>query len=1363
MDEIDNLREITKQSESEIGVISFESKTNSVKSDPEAKDRQIHRLLNHENERNLQSALGKAKSAVQQKEAELQQKEAEVAKLRSASEQLRAENEDLSQQLMLAASEKQLSKGPSLMRISAFDASGREGGAGDMRKRALLAERRANALQGDLERSKAELAASTAKIGRLLEEKRQSAAQSELLVDQLNAATSQLLSREGALRQLSAADQAGAAQTQRLHNEIAAAQVRAQENAQEQRRASKALKAAEQRLRERDEEAERLRREIDGAKAALQAAREGAQAADTRGESLAAQVRQLQLILAEDRARAQELREQLTAARNEAAAAKEELALVAAEKEAFFARSKGEHQKRSFEVSQLHQKAESALKDSKQAEKEKGELALQLEGKTLEIDRMAKEMKQREDEQRFGLERAERDLKRTQELLTAEREANERNVARFNEVLSNSSQRSAAEAKLKAEAVEKEREALEERLSAASQRAASLEGQLRETRATLRQQSESLGSDGFDLARQRLQLSEALEKAQKESDRFRAAVSKAAGVQNIAEIPAAIAEAKRQLAQREAELATVRAVLKIAAKADLSKETQKVQQKTESLDAIKELLKAGDSSVVAAVAALKTRIDLIALAFPEDDIEAVPVQVKEMRDREDSVLAILGNPEPKDAPEIVKAMKLREAEVCALFGDVTPNQAKKAIKKAKAIQDELNAVFGKGSASAVPKLVKEMKQRESEIALLFDSIRLAEIPKAIAEMKAREGRTASAFPSKQLSEIPSAVAEIKGREDQLCAIFKTQQPKDIAQCALELKQRDSEIAALFQGIAVCEVAQAVASMKRREERMMATLKPEEVGNLPKLVKEMKGREERMMATLGMSEAVHDTKATNLEEVGNLPKLVKEMKGREERMMADLNASDAFALPAIVHELKQREGKIGAIFGDIPPDDIPRLANEMKQRDDGVQGLFKGGNAVKHVKEMKAREERIAALLEAPAADLPGLIEGLKAREAELRDLHSTVSKALQTSNIVEATLAMKRVLDEVAAAVGAQSLNQIPKRISSIFDKLGRITADLEAAQRANQELESAIEAIGGDGSVEEKLKVALNRSRALERISQVVEAENGKDIGVSSVNGLDKDSFEKLGRITADLEAAQRAKQELSRLRRLESAIEAIVVEAEYGKDIAAGVAQMRSDLGAVAGLFSRIFALLFSQKMTLKFPLQQRVVDRLLGLVERFKRRSDDAHEQADTLLSEARSEGYVGEQIIDAANFVTQCCLKRERDHQAAIFKDELQMLQHNNEMIQQTAERQQKKFEKVIGDLKGQLESEKMQGSKREQQLLSIVDEARGEARRATDAMEKQKKVREELIRFIASDAADMEFLSYHLTKSESAALRMKQCL
>ena len=215
-------------------------------------------------------------------------------------------------------------------------------------------------------------------------------------------------------------------------------------------------------------------------------------------------------------------------------------------------------------------------------------------------------------------------------------------------------------------------------------------------------------------------------------------------------------------------------------------------------------------------------------------------------------------------------------------------------------------------------------------------------------------------------------------------------------------------------------------------------------------------------------------------------------------------------------------------------------------------------------------------------------------------------------------------------------------------------------------------------------------------------------------------------------------------------------IVYDPYGDNISKAVENLKSDLKSAAELFEKLMAVLSGSEkppFKFKFPLDPAVRDNLIVLIGQFKVETEETTRRINSILGEARKDGYVGTNIIEAVEFISHARMDEARDEATKSFQAEVSSLRENYEVIVKKSDDETKRYIKKIEDISATLDEQKTKSIEHEKEVLLKVEKANKAARTATSNLDKEKKIKEELIRIISDKPFDIEFLRANLSASE----------
>ena len=421
------------------------------------------------------------------------------------------------------------------------------------------------------------------------------------------------------------------------------------------------------------------------------------------------------------------------------------------------------------------------------------------------------------------------------------------------------------------------------------------------------------------------------------------------------------------------------------------------------------------------------------------------------------------------------------------------------------------------------------------------------------------------------------------------------------------------------------------------------------------------------------------------------------------------------------DLQKKYNTIKSIYPDCEDSNLASTVLETKKAIDSIQALFPSTPIDEISQDISERLDILKSISTALNVDDPSKIQIALSRLQQQLEDSDEINKAMLES-------------------AGAKTQDEFNARVSKLRDLENEMKELVPNATDPIKELRSLKE------KYEQLIKLLDGEERAYERIQELNELEKiTKDIGTDGSTPLEK--------LKKYISAHNKLVEENTQI------VE--IISNEYGNDLVSAIENLRKDLGSAADLFQRLFAVLAeptAQPVNLSFPIKDSVRDHFIELISQFKVRTEDTTTKINTILNEARKDGYMGSDILEAVKFISETRGQEAKEKASEEFTTELSTVQQNLEMINKQSEIDKERMRKKIDELTQNIEKEKMRNFEKEKQLLSENEEQKKIARNSQLEIETEKKIREELIRIIEQKSPDTDFLKSHLNQAEIKAIK-----
>lgn len=1025
--------------------------------------------------------------------------------------------------------------------------------------------------------------------------------------------------------------------------------------------------------------------------------------------SLEEQNKQLSLTVDEQKSNNTALSERIAQSHNEITELEKNNEKLKLELEDVKRTLKFEQEKFSKEKSNFQEEIKNAIEEAKKEQKDKNEATVQIEQKSFEILTIQKELKRREEEIDFLKAKSDRELKRRDDLLTIERQKNEANVSRFKEMLEQEHKNAEEETQRLRRINEKDREDSENRIKIVEQQKDKLEKSLKESQDEIQVLKNKCNELNSILHRERTISEDFQSKANTQISQLSTdkeniiqAARQIAEVNSFEEIPTKLAEYKNIIQQKDTLLEKVKSIFGVSKNSDVTIELNKHKDKLDKLEmTLNEIMYVMDENdeghIVENIVNSKKAIDSISSYFKGTNVKTLPDVVKDI---------IIEQKENSKIIDMIKTNlndKINIDELPTYVGKLHRDMKniEKAFPDSSNIVDDVNA----------------LKSKSETISKILGNESSNEIDK-LTKIKYSIDKTASLLDS-NLDDIPLVVEEMKGVIDN---VKNTLGLTTLKQIPTKIREKLSNL----------DEVKSVLNCSNDNEIQKKLL--ENVHTLDE-VKDILGKTDNVELLLQIKEdnnALDQLKGImGVNETASIPLQVREEIGRVDNIMNILGVERK-------SDIQER------LRGDIA------LIDNVKKTL-GVEDKSQISYQLAH--SMEKLDEVRSVLNAESISSMPMQLQSELNRIEEIR-------RTLSVKNKEDLPKVVNQYLDQLKVSMHSLGLNDV----NEVSNKVREVVKD-------NDEMLLKLKVHSKD-EFANRTHDLLEKEKLLTKVLNITElAEASKEHVLNTIDEMHRNSNklmhieESVKEFGVDGTIEEKFSELCNRYRKLDRTQLAVcqIVEAEYGSEPVSAVAQLRKDLGSASDLFSRLFAILAGPKrdrFEFTFPLQDEVVNNLIDVIQKFKVKTDLVQEQTAQILTEARQSGYIGQDMLEASQFIAQSAVSKERDIQNSRFSEQLRLISANTDKIKLNADKEKGKLMDKITKLTQENQQIRENAIEREKAVLEENETIKTRQRFAQDDAEKQKKIKEELIRFIAEKGYDKEFLTNNLSKTELSFLKLR---
>ena len=395
------------------------------------------------------------------------------------------------------------------------------------------------------------------------------------------------------------------------------------------------------------------------------------------------------------------------------------------------------------------------------------------------------------------------------------------------------------------------------------------------------------------------------------------------------------------------------------------------------------------------------------------------------------------------------------------------------------------------------------------------------------------------------------------------------------------------------------------------------------------------------------------------------------------------------------------------------------------------------NQVNEFKEIKEKNEKALDRRDVNIKELENKIE-------ELNEKHRSAAKKYQENEE-----------DNVKLQTQNNELNAILKEVQKGLPEstsLKDIPHEIEKLRTISNAAENVLKALGIPPS---QLSNTLAANEIGEFVANKLSNLKQQEEVYNQINALiPSDSPEQLvGSTQAIVNENNRLKSEIKRISALISA-ESNVDISKTIEEIIEKQNKLTADLNQAADFISTFLEIIIgrsSNPIRITFPLKKNIETKLIDLVTRIKHRADTDRDQIEHALEKAKSYGYDGESVIEAAEIIVAREGEVERQQTMSMIDRELGDVRNLGNTESQLYIKKNEELKKKIQNLRESLFQQTEKARNTEEELRDEIESLQTELRRLKSELSDERKLREELTLMSAGDPADTNLIRSKLTK------------
>jgi hypothetical protein len=206
--------------------------------------------------------------------------------------------------------------------------------------------------------------------------------------------------------------------------------------------------------------------------------------------------------------------------------------------------------------------------------------------------------------------------------------------------------------------------------------------------------------------------------------------------------------------------------------------------------------------------------------------------------------------------------------------------------------------------------------------------------------------------------------------------------------------------------------------------------------------------------------------------------------------------------------------------------------------------------------------------------------------------------------------------------------------------------------------------------------------------------------------------------------------------------------------EDAVAAVRVLDDNASGAKRILNRLLGILAGAgTFSIEFPISSQLERKLIQTMEDFRRRADSAAASVDLVMQRAADCQFTGEEIMEAVDCIVNVSVEEARQ---VVFGD-VASVRSLFEKERAAHEKRKEKLHERIQKQRELVSQIQEKAAEREAELADEMERERREGRHCKSEWEKEKHVREELMRVIEGEAVDFDFLRCQLKADEMKAV------
>ena len=582
----------------------------------------------------------------------------------------------------------------------------------------------------------------------------------------------------------------------------------------------------------------------------------------------------------------------------------------------------------------------------------------------------------------------------------------------------------------------------------------------------------------------------------------------------------------------------------------------------------------------------------------------------------------------------------------------------------------------------------------------------------------------------------------------------------------KMRQENNELKAQMESLQkLCgddNVGEYIASAKKKcaeletwQASVMKATNGADIADVPTLVanqmQELAKLQEKMEGITGVIGGGNE--GDMVEAVAKSKGKLDAFEAREQQIAKALGGGEFADIPSKIAELVRENSALKA-----KEERVDALEKEIRAQDPSFK--FEKGS-IKGMIESANELEAIKSILPAEVGDNPReTVQKLVTDNQKHEELENKLQRILGghgdasgkktldqvAADLVKENHSMKSEIDRIRDELPDELKGEdLPKTISSLVAR----NLDLEAQRRM---LADSLSGGGGDLAAQVKalIKECADLRAFKQRMAEIAHTDDNNEIVMKA-----RDLFNQAVEIAEALDHSKNPIDDINKLKEENQAAQMLidklkkVMECDEDKLIQM-IQKLKADFEATGKFFVECLKVMTgSANLKVRFPPPPQVKSRLIGMIQEFRQKMNEAHYAIKEIIARAQRAGYTETDPIGAVEFLQEVSAFNARQKFSEEVHDDISALRALNKKMHDLSDKQKRKYKTQIIRYRQQISDFQETIIRNEEEKSSAILEAKNSVRESEVQIEAETRLRDELLRAMVGDVYDDAFIKGRL--------------